>query len=104
MTHALYPPELNPAQLAVLLNELVEGEQEMEAAIVIAQGRAQMIQMALEEEERHQEPTRVEGYVEQVVPLYSNQEFKAHFRMEKTTFEVKHILKRNLWLSVYYNI
>ena len=92
MAHALFPPELNSLQLAVL-DEFLAGEEELHAAIMIAQENANLIEMALEEQERHQVPTRIKGYVEQVVPFYSNQEFKAHFRVEKITYEVRHIGK-----------
>ena len=50
MTHAFLPP----ADLAVLLDELIDGEEEMEALSVIAQGRAHIIQVALHEEEERQ--------------------------------------------------
>ena len=50
MTHAFLPP----ADLTVLLDELIDGEEEIEALLVIAQGRAHIIQVALHEEEERQ--------------------------------------------------
>ena len=50
MMHAFLPP----ADLTVLLDELIDGEEEIEALLVIAQGRAHIIQVALHEEEERQ--------------------------------------------------
>ena len=33
-------------------------------------------------------PVRVEGYVERTVPGYSDKEFRWHFRMQRSDFEV----------------
>ncbi|MPC59282.1 hypothetical protein E2C01_053298 [Portunus trituberculatus] len=73
MAYSLSPPELNRLQLAVLLDEFLAGEEELQATIMIAQANINLIEMALQEQERHQEPTRVEGYVEQVVPFYTTE-------------------------------
>ena len=51
--------------------------------------RGEMLQREAQEEEERRQPTRVEGYVEHTVQMYSNQEFKAHFRMARETFEVR---------------
>ena len=40
------------------------------------------------EEERPQNPVRVRNYAEVTVPLYSQDEFKKHFRMHRETVEV----------------
>ena len=34
---------------------------------------------------------RIEDYVETTVPTYSDPMFRAHFRMTRSSFEVKHI-------------
>jgi hypothetical protein len=38
------------------------------------------------------DPVRVEGYVPDVVNHYSDIEFKSHFRMKRSTFEVSFYL------------
>ena len=48
-----------------------------------------MLQRESQEEEERRQPTWVEGYIEHTVQMYSNQEFKAHFRKERETFEVR---------------
>lgn len=71
--------------LAFLIDDLLAEEEEMDIAMMIlAQGGG----LLREEEERHQKPTRIKDYVEHTVLQYNNQEFKAHFRMERGTFEV----------------
>ena len=37
-------------------------------------------------------PVRVQSYVEDVVDLYSDIEFKSHFRMQRSSFEVFSLL------------
>ncbi|XP_060560834.1 putative nuclease HARBI1 [Ruditapes philippinarum] len=41
----------------------------------------------VEEVQEKEESVRIEGYVEEIIPLYSAIDFKAHFRMSRTTFE-----------------
>ena len=38
---------------------------------------------------RQPENSRIEGYVTEVVPTYCDITFKSHFRMQKTTVEVR---------------
>ena len=98
----LYPARgpLNPAVRARVLALHLAGEREIQAGLLVAVQNARLIRLALEEEEEEEEeedrrrrrrrPTRVVGYVENTIPQYSHQEFKAHFRMQRASFEVRH--------------
>lgn len=45
-------------------------------------------QMVFNEEEKQAGPSaKVEGYAEEIVPHFSNMQFKQHFRMNPATFE-----------------
>ena len=41
-----------------------------------------------EGEERPASPVRVKDYAETIVPMYSGEDFKKHFRMQRETVEV----------------
>lgn len=72
---------LENARLGVLAALLVE-----ELNMIDLQ--AAQVLLTDERDERDRQPTKVRGYVEHTVPRYNGQEFKAHFRMEKESFEV----------------
>lgn len=61
----------------------------MEAAFVITMdSNEEELDRWREERERRQQPTRLDGYFDHSIPLDCNQEFKSHFRMKRTSFEV----------------
>ena len=90
MAHAVFPADNIRRVLAVLLGELISEDEDYEAMMMMMVAERGDVRRAAAEEERHRrQPTRVEGYVERIIPLYSDQEFKAHFRMERGSFEVR---------------
>ncbi len=44
---------------------------------------------ALAFENKREHPNQVKGFVETVVPNYCDPKFASHFRMKRTTFQVK---------------
>ncbi|XP_052276849.1 putative nuclease HARBI1 isoform X2 [Dreissena polymorpha] len=75
-----------PRELIAILMEEIANNTEIEhfqANIEVATGvtaAAQLLSNATA-------PVRVQSYVEDVVDLYSDMEFKSHFRMQRSTFE-----------------
>ena len=53
------------------------------------------IAVAAAEDGRDGPGVRIEGYIERIVPGYSDQVFKEHFRMMRVTFNVSHIFEYN---------
>jgi len=47
-----------------------------------------VLQLAAAGQQQDTAPVRIEGYGEFVVPSYSDEVFKEHFRMHRTTFQV----------------
>ncbi|KAK4314882.1 hypothetical protein Pmani_013875 [Petrolisthes manimaculis] len=73
---------------AVIEEELNFEEEILQAAILVAMESDEEEERWREERERHQQPTRMEGYFDRTIPLYNHHEFKSHFRMERASFEV----------------
>ena len=77
------------AILSLLLSDLTQDASPshalVEATASCLQQNAVIANLALKKTSK---PVRVEYYAEKVVPLYTPSEFKSHFRMLPSTFEV----------------
>ena len=76
------------AAAAVVVDEIFDDD-ELIIGALLAEGNEDIGQE--KEEGRHRVPVRVDSYVEVVVPLYNDEEFKSHFRMRRASVEVSSI-------------
>ena len=78
-------PLLDAAELLLAREEeiLLRQEEEREERL-----EERLPRQGEEEEERPPSPVRVKDYAETIVPLYSGDDFKKHFRMQRETVEV----------------
>ena len=83
------------AALAVLEDEVNGGDPALDAAAVILARRGVMVRDLVEMEQRDRQPTRVEGYVDEIVPMYNNNEFKSHLRRTCMEFKILRIMRSN---------
>ncbi|XP_045106165.1 putative nuclease HARBI1 [Portunus trituberculatus] len=75
------------AGLAFLEDEANGGDAALDAAAILLARRGVLVRDLIEREQHDRHPTRVEAYVEEIVPMYNDNEFKSHFRMKRETFE-----------------
>ncbi|MPC60746.1 hypothetical protein E2C01_054802 [Portunus trituberculatus] len=72
---------------AILVVEALTNDEILDAADILYR-RNEVLRMQEKEREgaTPHSPVRVKNYVEEIVPLYSQEEFKTHFRMHTETF------------------
>ncbi|KAG0710217.1 hypothetical protein GWK47_023266 [Chionoecetes opilio] len=77
------------AQAALIFAEQLADDPVLDAAeIIVPRYEQDRRQEEEREEERPPNPVRVREYVEKIVPLYSQEDFKKYFRMQRETVEV----------------